>query len=43
MPEVIDGFGRERQPLAAGLALPAARNSHGGCSGGAVTTLVFHG
>jgi len=41
MPEVVDGFGRERQPLAAGFALPAARNSHSGYSGGAVTTLAF--
>jgi hypothetical protein len=41
MPEIVDGFGRERQPLAAGLALPAAGNSHRECSGGAVTTFVF--
>jgi hypothetical protein len=41
MPEIVDGFGRERQPLAAGLALSATRNAHRECSGGAVTTLVF--
>jgi hypothetical protein len=41
MPEIVDGFGRERQPLAAGLALSATRNSHRECSGGAVTTLVL--
>jgi hypothetical protein len=41
MPQIVDGFGRQRQSLPPRLGGLTAGNSHTGRSGGAVTTLVF--